>query len=145
LGGWGFNCVDKEYCIGGEIPIAYSEANYLDENILKAKPFFRKGSDSDLYEPGNIGSTYAANNMNRLLADAMPALTLPAGANHVEIFTNNNLNFDMQDKSFKKKNQDWPANRGLDIKWRHSDIREIAYPYIFNLFDKFITQGGLNQ
>lgn len=145
LGGWGFNCADIGYCIGGELPIAPTEANKLDESILKIKPFFKKGPDSDLYEPGNVGSSYATNNMNRLLADAMPSLTLPAGANKllIENKMQEENNFNMQ-VVFKNENQDWPAGRGLDSNWRHSDIRNVSYPYIYNLFDRFVTQGGLN-
>lgn len=124
--------------------IAPAEANSLAESVLKTKPFFKKGPDGDLYESGNVGSTYAANNMNRLLADAIPALTLPAGGNFTEVFGQaNKNNFDMQSR-FKNGNKDWPPNRGLDDNWRHSDIRNVSYPYIFNLFDKFVTQGGLN-
>ncbi len=81
--------------------------------------------------------------MNRLLATAMPALTLPTGANTVEIFKDNNKNFDMPIQ-FKNDQNDWPSNR-IPKDWHHSDIKEVAYTYIYNLFDKFVSLGGLNQ
>jgi hypothetical protein len=143
-GGWGFNCLDKEYCIGGETPIPSTIANLLDGNVLKIKPFFRKSSNGDLYEPGDTGSTYAFNNMNHLLAEAMPALTLPIGANIVEIFTGNNTNYNMQEQ-FKNDKKDWPQSRGLDKNWHHSDVIEVAYPYVYSLFDTLNMQGGLGK
>lgn len=149
LGGWGFNGDDTEYYLtkvdvyGYQLPIAISAsvANLIDENALKTKPFFKKGPYSDLYAPGVTGSDYAKYNINRLLADAMPALTLPMGANLVAALKEPN-NFDME-KKFKNYNKDWPTVRGFERNWRHSDLKAVAYPFIYNLFDTIVSLGGL--
>lgn len=151
LGGWGFNGDDTEYYVtkldvyGYELPIPISATNaeLIDENILMTKPFFKKGPDPDLYFPGITGSTYARNNMNRLLGGAMPARTLPAGANAVESFGDEDTyNFNMEIK-FKNNNNDWPAIRAPFDNWRHSDLKDVSYPFVFNLFDNFVSLGGL--
>lgn len=49
--------------------------------------------------------------------------------------------------NYKNKNG-WPPSRSVDNeskKWKHSDLREIAYPYVFGLFDKFTSQGKLDK
>jgi len=150
MGGWGFNPDDKEYYLTKldvygyvlPVPIPASDANLIDENVLKTKPFFKKGPDPDLYWPGITGSTYVANNMNRLLADAIPALTLPVGANFTSVFGQaNKNNFDMQEV-YKNDKKDWPSLR-IEKNWRHSDLKDVSYIYVYNLFDAFVTLGGL--
>lgn len=152
FGGWGFNFDDTEYFTttyselgtGTNVPKPPLEANNIDDAALKTKPFFKKGPNSDLYAPGATGSDYAANNMNRLLANAIPALTLPAGANSLIIKDkmDESNNFDMQ-SWFKNNNMDWPPIRKKDKNWLHSDLKDVSYPFVYNLFDKFVSLGGL--
>jgi hypothetical protein len=151
MGGWGFNPDDEEYYLTKldvygyvlPVPIPASDANLIDENVLKTRPFFKKGPDPDLYWPGITGSTYAANNKNQLLADAVPALTLPVGGNFTSIFgPANTNNFDMQSR-FKNDNKEWPLLRGKDKNWFHSDLKNVSYPFVYNLFDAFVSLGGL--
>ena len=156
LGGWGFNFDDSEYFktihselgAGTNVPIPPADAYNIAESVLKTKPFFKKGPDAGLYATGVIGSDYAKNNMNRLLADALPALTLPMGGNKIIIdkldykFGADN-NFDMQEKFKNAPNNDWPAERGKLKNWRHSDLKDVSYPFVHNLLDTFVTLGGL--
>lgn len=72
----------------------------------------------------------------RLLAEAFPALTLPAGANFTEKFTVNN--FDMQ----TMQTHGWPAERDTSA-WKHSDLRVVAYPYVYKLFNELVGKGEL--
>lgn len=39
----------------------------------------------------------------------------------------------------------WPAERGLKADWKHSDIKDIAYLYVYKLFNELVGKGGLNQ
>jgi len=146
-GGWGFNLEDyaekDPYGRNTSKPISFFLANDIPDADLKMKPFFKKGSETDLYELGAIGSTYAKNNMNRLLANAMPARTLPAGANKVNAI-DPERNLDMQ-LVFKNDNKDWPADRGKLKNWRHSDLKNVAYPFIYLMFDNIVTLGGLSK
>jgi len=72
-------------------------------------------------------------------------MTLPAGGNETVVTSALNIsNTDMQSE-FQKVGM-WPRERDSN-KWLHSDIREVAYPYIYNLFDELTKQlntaGGL--
>jgi hypothetical protein len=102
-------------------------------------------ADMALY--GSSGSTYAQANRNRILSDAIPALTLPVGANYVDKFAPQNgddKNFNMQ-TSFKTG---WPAARSQPTdeegyKWHHSDFDYVAYPFTYKLFNQIVTSGNL--
>ena len=118
-----------------------AQTTFILNNItmLRTKPFFSKDSDdAPLFTESN-GSSHAAMNMERLLAGAFPARTAPAGK--IDIGVNANKNYDMQ-AEFKTGGQ-WPNERGNPADWRHSDIRDVSYPYIYGLFNKFIELGVL--
>jgi hypothetical protein len=129
-GGWGFNL---EYYV---LPDK-SAANVLPTEGLKTIPFFRLGSATELAETS--GSQYAHDNQTKLLAEAFPALTLPAGGweggrtASDESFPKENV-IDMQ-TAFTKS--EWPDERGGNAKkkWLHSDLRNVAYTYIYKIFE----------
>ena len=50
-------------------------------------------------------------------------------------------NFNMQTPTFQTG---WPASRN-NTDWLHSDLRVVAYLYVYRLYDKFRDLGGLNQ
>ncbi len=90
------------------------------------------------------GNVYAQTQRNRILSDAIPALTLPAGANPVPKLTplgGPNRNFDLNTQ-FKNG---WPLTRSSveDQKWHHSDMREVAYTFVYLLFDDLVLKGDL--
>jgi hypothetical protein len=94
------------------------------------------------------GDTIAADPANRaqLLAQAIPALTLPAGANSTSAFVKVK-NFNMPAQFADAKH--WPSARGIDLpssmpKWLHSDMNDVAYPYVHKLFDQIITISQTN-
>ena len=120
-------------------------ANYqLTTDKILEKPFFKLTDDDlTLLQDYPAGSDYARANHDRLLAEAIPALSLAAGRNEVIKFNIDN-NFDMN-LSYKNG---WPPSRSVDNeskKWKHSDLRDIAYPYVYNLFVKFTSQGKLDK
>jgi hypothetical protein len=132
-GGWGFNTPDY----GGWTP---AQAAQLSDEQLRQRPFFDLSYDPDLY--GANGSPYAQANGNRLLSDAFPARTLPVGANEVARLSPQgqpSRNFDM---NTEYKNG-WPFDRPSDNRWLHSDVRQVAYMFIYRLFDSFVTLGEL--
>jgi hypothetical protein len=98
---------------------------------------------------GATGSTYAQANRNRILSDAIPALTLPVGANAVtnlDVRFGGNHNFDMQ-AVFENG---WPSGRAtLRVgaasfgEWHHSDCREVAYTFTHKLFDEIVNDANL--
>lgn len=92
----------------------------------------------DLYDD-SLGSSVAGVHQKQLLAEAIPAVSLPVGAN----FTNavGDLNFDMPARF---ASSDWPRGNkdGTNTPdWHHSDIREIAYVYMSGFFKKVADES----
>ena len=155
-GGWGFNLIDyydkDVYLLTQEYKVIQPTTTYnISDTTLRTKPFFVIGNESDLYKE-ETGSQYALDNKIRLLADAFPARTLAAGKNEVlgliESSQNKGENHDMQSecKTSKPARIDyWPDIRTnkFDYEWKHNDIKEIAYPFVFTFFDDIAGKGGL--
>jgi len=93
---------------------------------------------ADLTDPAK-GSVTAQAHGNQLLAEMFPSRTLPAGANNLSKFEDRN--FDMP----ALYTNGWPRERGAITDWMHSDVRVVAYPYIYKLFEKWKTLGGLGE
>jgi hypothetical protein len=96
------------------------------------------GIDEDLY--GANGSEVAKTFHNHLLSRYVPALSHAAGSTKL-----NNLNnlrkLDMNNTDFK---EGWPQQRGpreKDKNWRHSDSKDIAYRYVYQLYDTWVAKG----
>ena len=83
-GGWKFN----DYW--GNPPPSPAIMNDTAASTLQSYPMFSVGStengppDQDLLSD-EYGSAYAQANRDRILSDAIPALTLPVGANLVDV------------------------------------------------------------
>jgi hypothetical protein len=130
-------------------PLSPDAMNDIPNSRLQEQPFFSVGSsangppDEDLL--GDDGSAYAQANRNRILSDAIPALTLPVGANWVKKFAPQNVddrNFDMQEEF----ENGWPSSRSTGVEayyWHHSDFVYVAYPFTYKLFNQIATLGNL--
>jgi hypothetical protein len=146
-GGWRFPV--NEY--GDPSPVPAPIANNLPDSTLRQTPVFDFGSRfdqvagpfPDLALLGSDGSVYAQANRDRILSDAIPALTLPVGANPVPALTAINRNFDMQ----KEFESGWPSVRFTsgekNNNWHHSDFDYVAYPFTHKLFDQIVNNGNL--
>ena len=136
-GGWKFNTA---YATNG-VQMPNSQATLLPNSQLQTNAFFDVTSSSfgnaDLALYGTSGSSYARTNQNRILSDAIPALTLPVGANPVTGVGIVAGNTDMQTLE-----NGWPAGRST-TRWLHSDFHQIAYTFTHQLFDNIVTLGGL--
>jgi hypothetical protein len=110
---------------------------------LGAHSSFNGPPDEDLL--GEDASAYAQANRDHILSDAIPALTLPVGANFVSIFderAGGTRNFNMQTKF----ENGWPTERSTGneaLKWHHSDFDYVAYPFAHKLFDEIVNDGNL--
>jgi len=152
-GGWKFN----DHAYGTNSPVdstvwwhmSAQAAALISTNELKTNTFFDLTSGVFTNDAALIGpsaSSYAQANRNRILSDAIPALTLPVGANEVPLLSplgQSSRNFDMSSSDFKNG---WPAERlskADGAKWHHSDFRNVAYTYTHKLFDKFVELGDL--
>jgi Alpha/beta hydrolase of unknown function (DUF900) len=147
-GGWRFPA--NEY--GDPNPLPPATANNLPDSTLQQTPVFDFGSSfdqisgpfPDLALLGPDGSAYALAHRDRILSDAIPALTLPVGANPIPAFNTIHRNFDLTSGNFQNG---WPASRLANEreynKWHHSDFDYVAYPFTHKLFEKIVNDGNL--
>ena len=85
----------------------------------------------DLY--GTTGSVFASMYRHQLLAEMIPALSLPVGANHTsELY---GQNYDMPIEFVEDGKWPRPREGGL-LVWKHSDAKDVAYFYVNELFKK---------
>ena len=150
-GGWGFY---EKYVI--ESPgstttymnktMPLSIANQLTPAQLKVQPFFKLGRASSLVEPN--GSSWADTNHAILISESVPATTVAAGGEGgVALKDSGRIKstqvLDMQ-AVFKNG---WPnerTNKG-DVRWKHSDLRNVSYIYIYKIFSKMADPTGVLQ
>jgi hypothetical protein len=161
-GGWQFNEAYETSFVSDGVtywePMSPAAAAELTTNQLQTNAFFNFASgglfsfNNDLALETSSGSSYAQANRNRILSDAIPCLTLPAGANPSPNLSPPIsaalMNFDMQ-LSYENG---WPADRGAPNyppdttaygEWHHSDVRAVAYPFTYLLFNQMVTVGNL--
>ena len=89
------------------------------------------------------GDTIAADPAKRaqLLAEAIPALSLPVGAHKCSLIQDSkqfNMPAQFADKTL------WPSARGTDPSsdlpnWHHSDMDQVAYPYLYKFYNKLVS------
>jgi len=102
---------------------------------------------SKLYAP-ETGSTFASTHRDTLLARMIPAMSPAAGRIPVPKLSSaagEERNFDMNGTDIRPRigpNPPWPANR-TTTDWRHSDLREVAYPYVRRLYERIAEKGFL--
>ena len=123
-GGWG-----KERSPLGTT-ISPEEANSMTDEKLILSPVFTH-FESRFHATTNAVAITQAERF-RILADGIPALSHAVGST----------------PTFAKENWDmhallkWPEhgidNEESEPRWRHSDIRALAYPFVYPVFDEFI-------
>ncbi|HWD91716.1 MAG TPA: LamG domain-containing protein [Verrucomicrobiae bacterium] len=144
-GGWKFN--------SNYVSLTPAQAALLPDSQLRTNAFFDFGSSSftgDLALQGNLGNLYAYTYRNRILSDAIPAVSWAIGSHPVTALDlpNEPHNFDMQ-TSYENQ---WPEGRGVPHyptsttaagEWHHSDYREIAFTFTYQLYNKLVETGDL--
>ncbi|MEM9298196.1 MAG: hypothetical protein AAGA64_07375 [Bacteroidota bacterium] len=145
----------------------------LTNEHLAQLGFFQPFDYPDLYGPiveGNVvimgntvtqeeSSTLAGTQRVReeLLSSAIPTRSYAAAANEINSLNppnQKNRNFNMQ----KTNDQDglmtgWPEDARVEDaksgftngRWRHSDFKDIALPYVYKMYDKMIEEGNLKK
>ena len=126
-GGWGFN---PEHTVplsqNGEL----LKTVYTDEEMVTSPPFLPFAERDWLHTTNAVTVAQVAEVRDRILADGIPALTFAAGANAVDVFGDEgNYNYQNEDGA----PNGWPRKDGA---WRHSDIKDVSYYYVWKLFEK---------
>ncbi len=130
--------------------------NGVPTSALASDPFFRRfqASEDGVFYPGYQGSRLHAPvgdanaddearklvTVAKCLGEAIPALSFPQGSNTATKFDDLSGNFDLNTSDFKNG---WPASRGSNAGWKHSDCLDVSYIFHFKLYDRMKTDGGL--
>jgi hypothetical protein len=134
-GGWVQNS-----CYSG-LTLAQANALASSNSVLQTNAFFNPFVPSGLYTTN--GSVIAASNNVRteLLAESIPAVSCPSGGNSVAYFGINNGagSIDMM-QNFENSDAVWPRQNSA---WWHGDFKDVAYYYVYMLFDDIVTKGTL--
>lgn len=89
--------------------------------------------------------------VNELLAYAIPALSFGSGGAVVNGFVKTNKEINMNSYPVADGGFDWPGERPLDRHpitqeprlWRHSDFKDVAYRYVYKLYDEMAFRGNI--
>ena len=129
--------------------LTVTQADALTDSQLKTNAFFDTSVDTALFTTNSSGSTYAQANQTRILADTIPALTLPIGANSVDRLAPSgqpDRNLDMQalyENGWASARPSVSVGASAFGEWHHSDYQVVAYLYTHELFDEIVTLGNL--
>lgn len=148
-GGWGFSQEPTYWAGGGFYPPHI--INALDDAQLRSEPFFYRFANNDDYNSGYNGATLRnalgdasalamasqPYTQYKLLAEAIPGTSFAAGANSIDIFGTQNI-----DQQLLQTSGEWPAERP-NSDWRHSDLKNVAFPYVHTFFDRIVETGNL--
>lgn len=137
---------------GWDADLAYlftSNASITNEQ-LKTRPFFDEFKEDDLISADPVIASAKAGEAKvqyDLLARGLPALSYAAAANRLsslDLFSPPR-NFNMEAEG-RTQNQ-WPTeghdNDDTRGRWLHSDFKNAALPYVYQMYEAMIAKGSL--
>lgn len=150
--GWGFNCRQEQWdwtpdfaCLTNS-GLSTTEAFALTDPQLRKKPFAKPFLQDDFFSDDVAISNKAVEDYkDHTLAFGLPALSHAAGSTELSDKIKPIKNTDM---NTELKTAGWPAERGsddVDKNWLHSAAKDIAYRYVYQLYDTWVTKGKLNK
>ena len=99
-------------------------------------PPFLPFAEDWLHSANAVTATQVAEVRDRILADGIPAQTYAAGANAVGVFEDEG-NYNYQGQQI----DGWPKTDDNDNPvWEHSDIKDVAYFYVRQIFKKIVDE-----
>ena len=145
--GWGFST--QGYYANGTPPFYQSVYNPIDPDNPVIVRTVQYGADAALaasseqlrvdpvfnHEPPEVfSSNLRAGDIDVLLARGLPALSGPAGSSPLSKLPADNNN----DLNGKATPNSWPRQGAESWNgWRHSDIKAVALPFMFSVFQSF--------
>lgn len=133
---------------GWDADLAYlfTAHDSITNEQLKTRPFFDEFKEHDLInaDPA-IASAKASETKVQydLLARGLPALSYAAAANPLPTLSDDR-NFNMETKG--RTTGQWPTEGHSDGnagKWLHSDFKNVALPYVYQMYETMIAKGSL--
>ena len=120
--------------------IAAAEANAMTESQIQSTPAFRRNPDKML------SSSISHSDQCEILACGIPALSGPAGTRVLHFSDvpgiDGNRNIDMD--ACRSNHHEWGRTEyPFYMRWLHSDLKNMALPYVNPLFEHFTTKGSL--
>ena len=140
-GGWGFYVweeeVDEQYRL---VKHSYLSASYMvaDGTITNNPVFYYPGTQMD-------NKNASQDDIWVALAKYVPAISSPIGGRAVlgGITRDVDLNLDSIEQGLPRPNG-WGRNSAVyGSKWFHSDMKDMAYFYVYPLYDELKTKGNL--
>lgn len=110
------------------------QAAELSDEQLVGNSFFQPFCVAGLYSAE--GSEIAAdpNIRAKILAEAVPATSRATGRNAINGCFARNIDM------MQYKTSGWPREDG---RWTHSDLKKVAFQYVYELYRSIISRGGL--
>lgn len=106
----------------------------LTDDDLKRHPVFKPFNESWLFTTNCVSTNMISATMrSRILADGIPATSFAAGANPIG---NGGVSGNI-DYAVCKSDIGWPRRDG---SWRHSDIKKLAYHFVYKFFRKIVNE-----
>lgn len=142
--GWGFNSTVTGPDINGDYQVqpAYTvdQANMASDSMLRTNPVFTA------YPAWLVGANaLTTSQINEILAMGIPSITPAAGCEGIPAFDDNGVpQYDLDGSALRANAASWPNRSAPDDQhWLHSDLKSVAYPFVYPLFDTIATEGDL--
>ena len=140
-GGWGFYIWEEE--VDGQYRLvkhSYLSASYMvaDETITNNPVFYYPGTQMD-------NQNASQDDIWLALAKYVPAISSPVGgrAVHAILGRDVDLNLDSAEQGIPRPNG-WGRNSAVyGQKWFHSDMKDMAYFYVYPLYTELKMKGNL--
>lgn len=143
-GGWGFNVwSERDDAFGEDRLVRYSPAGAqaaLANGTVTSKPVFDVAGASELMD-----SDASEDDVFLALAKHVPALSSPIGAIPLPRVGDQNVDMNLaaEGGGIPRPNG-WGRNHPtLGASWFHSDMKDMAYFYVYKLYEEIVLKGGL--
>ena len=112
----------------------FAKTNDFTDAELVASPIFRRFDNGLLHQTSLI--SIPQTELNKVLGDAIPAESFAAGRNETSGVSGN---FNYQNENGTPNG--WPkTDDNNNPVWEHSDIKNVAYFYVRQLFKKIVDE-----
>lgn len=148
-GGWAFNpnynvildyAPDLTPIIG---PLPPAQANELSPESLQMNPFFLPFDNAALFGAGGSTEAWMSVVWHQLLADAIPALSNPAGSSPIESWNNESAGRNVNMYTLRTTRDS--GNRGGTSFSEHSAIKALPLGQTKRIFETVVEKGALNE